>query len=58
MPRMVTREERRLVEKVLGSDIWWIRYKIDGVGAAQDGRPLRRCDQNSISFERRTRGAM
>jgi site-specific recombinase XerD len=31
MPRKVTRKERGVFEKEPGSDIWWIRYKIDGV---------------------------
>ncbi|MFY9938754.1 MAG: hypothetical protein WAK33_17880, partial [Silvibacterium sp.] len=31
MPRKVIRKERGVFEKVPGSDIWWIRYKVDGV---------------------------
>jgi hypothetical protein len=31
MPRKVARKERGVFEKEPGSDIWWIRYKIDGV---------------------------
>jgi hypothetical protein len=28
MPRRVTRKEKGVFEKVPGSEIWWIRYKI------------------------------
>jgi hypothetical protein len=32
MPRKkVVRKERCVFEKVPGSDIWWIRYKVEGV---------------------------
>ena len=32
MPRRrVVRKERGVFEKVLGSEIWWIRYKVNGV---------------------------
>jgi len=31
MPRKVVRKERGVFEKVPGSDIWWIRFKVDGV---------------------------
>jgi hypothetical protein len=31
MPRRVTRKEKGVFEKVPGSEIWWIRYKIAGV---------------------------
>jgi hypothetical protein len=31
MPRKVVRKERGVFEKVPGSDIWWIRYKVAGV---------------------------
>jgi integrase len=31
MPRKVIRKERGIFEKVLGSGIWWIRFKVDGV---------------------------
>jgi integrase len=31
MPRKVEKKERGVFEKKPGSDIWWIRYKIDGV---------------------------
>ena len=30
MPRKVKRKERGVFEKVHGSDIWWIRYKVKG----------------------------
>jgi hypothetical protein len=31
MPREVVRKERGVFEKVPGSDIWWIRFKVAGV---------------------------
>ncbi len=31
MPRKVVRKERGVFEKEPGSDIWWIRFKADGV---------------------------
>jgi hypothetical protein len=31
MPRKVVRKERGVFEKVPGSDIWWIRFKVNGV---------------------------
>jgi len=31
MARKVVRKERGVFEKVPGSDIWWIRFKVDGV---------------------------
>ena len=31
MPRKVVRKERGVFEKVPGSDIWWIRFKVAGV---------------------------
>jgi len=31
MPRRVVRKERGVFEKVPGSDIWWVRFKVDGV---------------------------
>lgn len=31
MPRKITRKERGLFEKVAGSGVWWIRYKVQGV---------------------------
>ncbi|GAC1420251.1 MAG: site-specific integrase [Acidobacteriaceae bacterium] len=31
MPRKVVRKERGIFEKVPGSDIWWIRFKVAGV---------------------------
>jgi len=31
MPRKVVRKARGVFEKEPGSDIWWIRYYIDGV---------------------------
>ena len=31
MPRRRTKRERGVYEKEPGSDIWWIRYKVDGV---------------------------
>jgi len=31
VPRKVIRKERGVFEKVAGSDIWWIQYKVDGV---------------------------
>jgi integrase len=31
MPRKVVRKERGVFEKVRGSDIWWIRFKVGGV---------------------------
>jgi hypothetical protein len=31
MPRKVIRKERGIFEKVPGSGIWWIRFKVDGV---------------------------
>jgi integrase len=31
MPRKVVRKERGVFEKVPGSGIWWIRFKVDGV---------------------------
>ncbi len=31
MPRKVVRKERGVFEKVPGSDIWWIRFKVGGV---------------------------
>jgi hypothetical protein len=31
MPRRVVRKERGVFEKVPGSDIWWIRFKVIGV---------------------------
>lgn len=31
MPRKVIRKERGVFEKVSGSDIWWIRFKVAGV---------------------------
>ncbi len=31
MPRKVVRKERGVYEKVPGSGIWWIRFKVDGV---------------------------
>jgi site-specific recombinase XerD len=31
MPRRVVRKERGVFEKVPGSDIWWIRFKVAGV---------------------------
>ena len=31
MARKMVRKERGVFEKVPGSDIWWIRFKVDGV---------------------------
>lgn len=31
MPRKVVRKERGVFEKIAGSDIWWIRYKVQGI---------------------------
>ena len=53
MPRKVVRKERGVFEKVSGSGIWWIRYKVHGVthrekvgrrGDAVDLYKLRRAD--------------
>jgi site-specific recombinase XerD len=53
MPRKVVRKERGVFEKVPGSGIWWIRYKVQGVthrekvgrrGDAVDLYKLRKAD--------------
>ena len=31
MPRRIEKRERGVYEKEPGSDIWWIRYKVEGV---------------------------
>ena len=38
MPRKIEKKEREVFEKEPGSDIWWVRYYIDGRERREGGR--------------------